>query len=414
MTYSEVTKTSYISRIWNSFKWVLFGIILIVASIVLLWWNEWRTIDVATWLNETQKITVDGKTGSIDQSLENQIVYNSWNANTLETLTDSDFWIEINGIKLIKTVEMYQWKENIKENRKDNLWGSQTTTKEYTYNKIWSSKKLPSESYKKLWHTNPVDWKYTSNTLQAKDVRIWVLRLWNEFINKLNNKEPIKLTQENLEGFKKISRNDSLKIQNNYIYYWKNLLNNPSIGDIRVSFAKVKPADITVIWLQSWDNLNSYITSHDTQVALLEYWIRTKQQMFQIAQEDNKVLAWVFRWIWLLLMFIGFNLLFGVLVALSKVIPMLWNVLGFWVSIIAFILTLIVWLWIIIIAWLFVRPFLSIGLIILVVWIIWFIVKKKREKLIQGKLAHNSEVHKNTVKEHTLLETKDQVKKDII
>jgi len=50
--FTETTRTSYGANIGNSLKGILFGLILIVGSIILLWWNENRSVNQADALNE--------------------------------------------------------------------------------------------------------------------------------------------------------------------------------------------------------------------------------------------------------------------------------------------------------------------------------------------------------------------------
>lgn len=59
MAYQEVTKTSYGSRLGNSLKGILTGLVLLVAAIVLLWWNEGRAVKVSKMLKAAETECVD-------------------------------------------------------------------------------------------------------------------------------------------------------------------------------------------------------------------------------------------------------------------------------------------------------------------------------------------------------------------
>ena len=43
-SYTEVTSTSWFSRLGDSFKGIGTGFLLIIAATALLWWNEGRTV----------------------------------------------------------------------------------------------------------------------------------------------------------------------------------------------------------------------------------------------------------------------------------------------------------------------------------------------------------------------------------
>ena len=53
--FTETTHTSYGSNISNSFKGIIIGVIFVLISIVLLWWNEGRSIAQTIALNEMKE-----------------------------------------------------------------------------------------------------------------------------------------------------------------------------------------------------------------------------------------------------------------------------------------------------------------------------------------------------------------------
>ena len=381
MVYTETKTTWYFSRIWNSIKGILFWIILIIGSVILLWWNEGRTIDIAKWLSEWEKITVNGIVSPLDNSLDWKLIHISWEATTDDILKDNTFFIEKNAIKLIREVEMYQWKENSKTETRDNLWGSETKTTTYTYEKIWDDKKISSSSFKESWHENPNSWQYESQTNTSNNVFIWDLKLSSPFVSQFNKKEQISLTEENYNVFKNANSNLNSKLLSGIIYIWNWNLSAPQIWDLKVTFYWVYPSIVSVIWKQENSSLNSYKTKTDTSINLFQYLEVSKEEMYQKAKSDNKIMAWIIRWWGLLLMFIGFNMVFWIFVIIAKVIPFLSSIVWFWTGLISFFLTLIVWWWTIIIAWFFVRPLLSISLIILIAIAIFWIIKLKKQNI---------------------------------
>ena len=51
-TFTEVTSRSWISRIGQSIVGVLIGLVMVIAAIVVLFWNEGRAIQTARSLAE--------------------------------------------------------------------------------------------------------------------------------------------------------------------------------------------------------------------------------------------------------------------------------------------------------------------------------------------------------------------------
>ena len=51
-SFTEITRQGWLSRIGESFKGILFGIIVIPLCLILLWWNEGRAVTTARSLAE--------------------------------------------------------------------------------------------------------------------------------------------------------------------------------------------------------------------------------------------------------------------------------------------------------------------------------------------------------------------------
>ena len=65
-TYTETTTKGWSTRIGESIKGILFGIVLIGLSCMLLFWNEGRAVQTTKSLNEGAGLVVDVGTGSVD------------------------------------------------------------------------------------------------------------------------------------------------------------------------------------------------------------------------------------------------------------------------------------------------------------------------------------------------------------
>jgi hypothetical protein len=59
-------------------------------------------------------------------------------------LKDNVYNVSSNGLKLRRSVEMYQWEESESESSQDNLGGSETVTTNYTYTTQWSEEAISS------------------------------------------------------------------------------------------------------------------------------------------------------------------------------------------------------------------------------------------------------------------------------
>src|SRR5258705_7314046 len=74
-TYTETTTKGWSTRIGESIKGILFGIVLIGLSCMLLFWNEGRAVQTTKSLNEGAGLVIDVGTGSVDPANEGKLVH---------------------------------------------------------------------------------------------------------------------------------------------------------------------------------------------------------------------------------------------------------------------------------------------------------------------------------------------------
>ena len=437
---SVTSHHSYGSRVGNSFKSILWGIFLVIISIILLARNENNYVKQKAALKEWASLINETTATQINPDFEWKEVHLYWEtASNAETLEDTTFWVKTNNLKLKRTVEMYQWYEESEESCSDNLWWSEDCTTTYNYHKKWSDLAIDSSNfYSSDGHENPLNREFESIEKEKSPITLWVYTLSNVFTNQLNNYSNINLNEQDIKVPEKYQNNSNSKpeennnennaiennndnylywdnedsnntwdtenrtetdetvseiIQNdnenfhvydNYIYIWKNP-NEPIIWDLKITFYDVQTWTISIIWKQAWNELTSYTVSNWRNISILEQWNVTAEDMFLHAQQANKTMTRILRLIWLILMYCGFAAMFKFIETLAKVIPFLSKIIWIWTGIIALWLTLIVWFITIWIAWLAVRPVIWIScLIIAAIWI--FLLKKSnKDKILKEK-----------------------------
>jgi len=136
--FTETTSTGWFSRIGKSIKGVLVGIIFILISVVLLWWNEGRSVKTARGLAEGAKITVEATAESVDPGQEGMLVHVSGKTALTGPAADAMFGVTAPDlIKLRRSVEIFQWIETKKETTTTRTGGSEETVTEYSYATGW-------------------------------------------------------------------------------------------------------------------------------------------------------------------------------------------------------------------------------------------------------------------------------------
>ena len=97
---TEVTRQSWFSRLGGAFKGVLFGFILILLGLWLLFWNEGRTVRRAKALDEGAGVVTAVAADRVDTANEGRLVHLSGTAATFDVLQDEVFGVRENAIRL--------------------------------------------------------------------------------------------------------------------------------------------------------------------------------------------------------------------------------------------------------------------------------------------------------------------------
>jgi len=109
-SFTETTSVSWLGRIKRSVGGVVVGLVLIIAMVVLLFWNEGRAVTTAQSLAEGASAVVSVTAESVDPANEGRLAHVGGRVVTGDTPSDPDFAISAPGIRLVRNAEMYQWK----------------------------------------------------------------------------------------------------------------------------------------------------------------------------------------------------------------------------------------------------------------------------------------------------------------
>ena len=257
-SFTEVTHTSWLSRLGESIKGILFGILFFLISIGLIIWNEGRSVDRIKTLEEGKGAVVPVSSEQVSNENEGALIHLSGKADTNEILQDAVFGVSEKALKLQRVVEMYQWHEKSRSKTKTNVGGSQTTETTYTYNKGWSENLIDSSSFNKPeGHKNPTKMPYQGERFVAKEIKIDAFNLGRPFVSQLSGYTGYKLTNEN---YKNMDNRLHKYLKLNAGKYLYGDPNNLKVGAVRVSYRIIKPTVISVVGRQSGDSVGAYNT----------------------------------------------------------------------------------------------------------------------------------------------------------
>lgn len=415
MAFREVSNQSWGGRLVSSIGGALLGVLLFLASFPLLFWNEGRAVQTEKSLEEGTKSVVSVEADKVDSANEGKLVHITAKAATDETPTDPDFGVTApRDIRLVRTVEMYQNKEEAHTETKKNLGGSETTTTTYTYTPGWYKDLQNSSNFHEPGHQNPSAMPFRSDAWQAKKVTAGAFVLPADLVNQIKDAKDLPVAGPADAGAPKTSAKDkeapkgpadaqkdgpaaavaktAVPVKEGYQVFQGHFYkgedpSGPAIGDVRVSYQVVEPTEVSVIAKQTGSSFTPYQAHAGDQIAMLVTGAHDAASMFQQAEESNKMLTWILRVVGFALMAFGLFLVMSPLSVLGDVVPFIGNMVGALLAFVAGLIALAFSLITISIAWLFYRPLIGVPLLaagVAALVLVFMLARKKKAPTVEA------------------------------
>lgn len=358
-SFTVTSNTSWFGRIGESLGGILFGLLLIVLAVVLLFWNEGRAVQTHKSLTEGKGIVLSVAADAVDPANEGKLVHLTGEAVVEGVLVDEDFGISSEAIRLRREVEMYQWQEKSETKTEKKLGGGEETVTTYTYSKGWSGSPVDSSAFQQPGgHQNPSGFPVESATWDAETASVGAFVLPPDLVSQLGGFEalPVREIPQDAQW------PADATVEQGRIYVGEDA-GAPHVGDLRIAYSVVEPGPVSIVAAQRGDSFAGYRTKAGDTIAMIEPGTHTAQEMFESAIAGNTMLTWLLRLAGFFMLWFGFSLLFAPLSVLADVVPFLGNLVGMATGFFAFLLALAVALVVIAVAWIVFRPLLGILLL---------------------------------------------------
>lgn len=389
--YTEITTISWGDRIVGSFMGVILGILFFIGAFPLIWWNEGHSVDRIRTLDEGRGLVVPISSEMVNPDNNGSLIHITGKATTDEFQEDSPFGVRENALKLKRTVTMYQWKEKTSTKTKKNLGGSVTEETTYSYEKTWSEYLINSSGFKKPeGHKNPSFMPYKTEVFTADSVNVGAFKLSSPFISQIDQFATYSLTQEDYNAMDNRLK-QSFKLSGNEYFYGDPT--NLKIGAMRINYSVITPTEVSVIGKQN----NSYIETYFTRngdIKLLEMGLVGAASMFSSAENENTVTTWLIRLGAFMLMWGGLFMILNPIKVLGDVVPLIGSLLGAGIALVTGIVSLVLGFVAMALAWVFFRPLIGIGLLVMAGAFFF-----GGFKIIKEKLQKNRNIPKTDPKE---------------
>ncbi|SFV50583.1 hypothetical protein MNB_SM-7-1128 [hydrothermal vent metagenome] len=348
--YSERTTQGFGQNLGSSFMGMLFGLVLLIGSIVLIWWNESQSVSTADALKEMRDSIVKLEAPKVNPSNDGKAVWIYGELIPKNKLIDDALGISTDALVMQRVVKMYQWEESKESHTENKIGGGSQTVTTYTYQKVWSSRLIHSANFNRsAEHQNPPQMLYEAK-LFATDATIGDFFISEHEIATIEPSQTLDLSS--------YTPPSSVKNMGTYFYIGHNP-NQPQIGDIKISYIIAPKGNYSIAAKQSSNTLIPYTSSNEKMIFLIQHSIVQPDIMFKNELRSNMLQTWLLRGLGLVLMFFGFLLIMGPLTALANVIPFFGTIVGGASLFIAFMLTLLFGSFIIALSWFGARPLMS-------------------------------------------------------
>lgn len=375
---TEVTSTSWFARLGQAVVGVLIGFIFVVVSIGVLFWNEGRAIRTAQGLAEGAGIVRSVPAERVDPANDGRLVHVTGMLSTGGPVSDPDFAVGVNGVRLVRHVEVYQWKEETHSETRTRFGGGEERTTTYKYVRTWSDKQIDSDRFKEpRGHTNPV-MIYESRDLLAPGTRLGAFAVPDSLLRGFGQPRRFAATDVQANALQ-IRVSKPVAINDGVLYAGRDP-SQPAIGDMRISFAEVPLQMASVVAAQAGSGFAPFPTHTGTTVELIAAGSVPAKAMFQHAEEENVTMTWVLRLIGAIFMLVGFNFVLRPLAVAGSVIPLLGDLIGAGAFLVALVCTVAVAPVVIAFGWLWYRPLIGLGVLILGAAATWGLVRLARTR----------------------------------
>lgn len=263
---AKATKTKK-STSSSSFNLPITNIILIFIGIIVVALSFTLRSESAVLRGEIEESVIQASENEVNPANEGKLIVVSGKIFGDSLQKDSTFGISKETVKLKRVVETRQWIKNCEDGNCD-------------YVPIWSEEKISSDEYDEM-HQNVIKHQYESAEFARESISLGAYKLSEKLANDLS--------YDTVMGPDEIAGKyaGDYNLVGEYITNASDI-NNPKIGDFRISFAYVKDKDVTVIARQTDGAFSAYRTKGKHEVYELKENVTSADEYIQgMGTESN-------------------------------------------------------------------------------------------------------------------------------
>jgi hypothetical protein len=334
----------------------VFGIVLALAGVGLLVWNEGRSVARLHTIAAGRDAVVEADPARVDSGPPDRLLHLIGEAGG-DRVADPDFAVALAALRLDRKVEMYQWVEQ-KRNRDGGT--------EYTYSREWRDSPQHGFTHP-VGHENP-GMPYRSARFYAGKPALGGYTLSRALLDEMTAAEPV------APAAVAVPRLPALTVLDGRLHSGAPAA--PQVGDLRVGFTAVANQTVSVLAAAANGALVPFRTA-DGDLAMVEPGAMDAGAMLDLADRRNALATWAIRAAGTVAVFLGLMVLLRSAVAW---IPFAQGLARGAATLLALVLAIPVALSAIAFAWLWFRPLWAVALLLAASAVpVWLALRQRRQ-----------------------------------
>jgi hypothetical protein len=301
------------------------GGICCVLAFVLLTYNELSTAVRGDALDRGPQRAVTVPIDRVDPAREGALVHVTGQAVATDEVVDPDVGVAAPGLRLMRTVEMYQWVERSRRDRRRGVT-------EYEYAPSWMQTWQDSTAL-----TGPDAPRNPAMPLRtqewlAEEVTVGAFRLDSAQVERMGDRVPLSLAGHPATRQAAVGT----FVRHGDEYYLGRDPEYPEIGDLRISYSVFTPGPVSILAAQAGNSFAPYrvevplpaartvlkaLSPSSGEVDIVRAGTLTVQELVQSDRRLGAAMTWTMRLVGVLLMVVGVKLLIWPGAVLLRVMP---------------------------------------------------------------------------------------------
>ena len=363
-SFTEVSSQGWFSRIGGALIGIPIGLIMFLASFVVLFWNEGRSVRTARSLAEGQKAVVSVTADRVDPANESALIHVSGTATTDETLKDPQFPVSARALSARAGCEDVPVDREAGDPHPQEDWRRRGAD-----DRVHLQQGLgcppgrlqplqgpirPREP-PRLAIRGPVDGR------GCRDAgRVQALPRPGSPDQQV--RAPAQSTSPRATP---CHRTSTTGCGSTMAGSTRGRTQAPQVGDVSVEFRQVLPTEVSLLAQQVGGSFRPYQTKSGDAINRLQLGVVSAADMFHAAEAENNFFTWGLRLLGFVLMSAGIGMVLRPLAVVADLIPFIGNVIRFGTGFVAMGIGLVLSLVTIALGWITYRPLVGLAILAL-------------------------------------------------